>query len=159
MSFKCSQTVACVVGSQVPNIALNPTLDGIQNAINSTAKAILQVRAHLGRLSGHCMQATWVRVMPVDEQPATCLSKELTTQMCLLQASNRLRCWGMVNGPPTYHDLIARDKEVVKSVLLLTGSIEHIKQQVAEYLAKFDKYSFLWTQDLQVWVCCAYVQA
>lgn len=56
----------------------------------------------------------------------------------------------MVNGPPTYHDLIARDKEVVKSVLLLTGSIEHIKQQVAEYLAKFDKYSFLWTQDLQV---------
>lgn len=67
-----------------------------------------------------------------------------------LQASSRLRCWGMVNGPPTYHDLIARDKEVVKSVLLLTGSIEHIKQQVAEYLAKFDKYSFLWTQDLQV---------
>jgi hypothetical protein len=55
-----------------------------------------------------------------------------------------------VNGPPTYHDLIARDKEVVKSVLLLTGSIEHIKQQVAEYLATFDKYSFLWTQDLQV---------
>jgi dynein heavy chain len=67
-----------------------------------------------------------------------------------MQASNRLRCWGMVNGPPTYHDLIARDKEVVKSVLLLTGSIEHIKQQVAEYLANFDKYSFLWTQDLQV---------
>lgn len=56
----------------------------------------------------------------------------------------------MVNGPPTYHDLIARDKEVVKSVLLLTGSIEHIKQQVAEYLGRFDKYSFLWTQDLQV---------
>jgi len=56
----------------------------------------------------------------------------------------------MVNGPPTYYDLIARDKEVVKSVLLLTGSVEVIKQQVAEYLAKFDKYSFLWTQDLQV---------
>lgn len=99
--------MVCAASQQVPNIALNPTLDGIQNAINSTAKAILQ-------------------------------------------ASNRLRCWGMVNGPPTYHDLIARDKEVVKSVLLLTGSIEHIKKQVAEYLAKFDKYSFLWTQDLQV---------
>lgn len=56
----------------------------------------------------------------------------------------------MVNGPPTYHDLIARDKQVVKSVLLLTGSVEVIKQQVAEYLAKFDKYAFLWTQDLQV---------
>lgn len=56
----------------------------------------------------------------------------------------------MINGPPTYYDLIARDKEVVKSVLLLTGSVEGVKQQVAEYLSNFDKYSFLWTQSLQV---------
>jgi hypothetical protein len=28
---------------QLPNITLNPTLDGIQDAVNSTAKAILQV--------------------------------------------------------------------------------------------------------------------
>lgn len=28
---------------QLPNITLNPTLDGIQEAINTTAKAILQV--------------------------------------------------------------------------------------------------------------------
>ena len=56
----------------------------------------------------------------------------------------------MSNGPPTYYDLIARDKEVVKVVLLLTGSIEGTKQQVAEYVRGFEKYKFLWTQDLQV---------
>lgn len=83
----------------------------------------------------------------------TLCPSQCNQRICCLgcsQASGKLRCWGMVNGPPTYYDLIARDKEVVKSVLLLTGSVETVKQQVAEYLAKFDKYSFLWTQDLQV---------
>jgi hypothetical protein len=68
----------------------------------------------------------------------------------ILSTSKKLRCWGMSNGPPTYYDLIARDKEVVKVVLLLTGSIEGTKQQVAEYVRGFEKYKFLWTQDLQV---------
>lgn len=70
-----------------------------------------------------------------------------------MQASRQLRCWGMIGGPPTYYDLIARDKEVVKSVLLLTGSVEGVKQQVAEYLSHFDKYAFLWKQSLQVRRC------
>lgn len=56
----------------------------------------------------------------------------------------------MINGPATYYDLIAQDKQVVKSVLLLTGSVEGIKQQVADYLSNFDKYSFLWKESLQV---------
>jgi hypothetical protein len=47
------------------------------------------------------------------------------------QASKRLRCWGQpAGGPATFHEMIARDKEVVKSVLLLTGSVEGIKNQV-----------------------------
>jgi hypothetical protein len=53
-------------------------------------------------------------------------------RMCgaLLQASKKLRCWGQgPGGPATFHDMIARDKEVVKSVLLLTGSVEGIKHQ------------------------------
>jgi hypothetical protein len=48
-----------------------------------------------------------------------------------LQTSKRLRCWGQPPGGPTaYHEMIAKDKEVVKSVLLLTGSVEGIKSQV-----------------------------
>ena len=40
--------------------------------------------------------------------------------------------------------------QVVKAVLLLTGSVEGIKAQVSEYIGTFDRYKFLWTQDLQV---------
>lgn len=49
----------------------------------------------------------------------------------------------------SYYDLITKDKEVVKGVLLLTGSIEGTKQQVAAYTAQFNQYSFLWKDDLQ----------
>lgn len=76
---------------KVPNVSMNPTLEEIQEAINTTAKKILGT-------------------------------------------SKKLRCWGMSHGPATYYDLIARDKEVVKVVLLLTGSVEGTKQQVSNHL-------------------------
>ncbi|KIZ06068.1 Dynein gamma chain, flagellar outer arm [Monoraphidium neglectum] len=82
---------------------------------------------------------------------------DVDVELKVPNASKKLRCWGQgPGGPATFHDMIARDKEVVKSVLLLTGSVEGIKHQaggaaesVSDYIATFDKYKFLWTQDLQ----------
>jgi hypothetical protein len=161
--------------SQLPNITLNPTLDGIQDAVNSTAKAILQVNPqpaicccwcvlaarpqqlfmqpqsiHIPAACCRCLDC--VSCLATPRPVAACTAYKCFSQahLCCLQASRQLRCWGMISGPPTYYDLIARDKEVVKSVLLLTGSVEGVKQQVAEYLSHFDKYAFLWKQSLQV---------
>jgi dynein heavy chain len=74
---------------KVPDVAMNPTLEEIQGAINSTAKQVLAV-------------------------------------------SKSLPCWGSKESVATYYELIAKDKEVVKAVLLLTGSVEGIKQQVGQ---------------------------
>ena len=41
-------------------------------------------------------------------------------------------------------DELARDKEIVKMVLLLTGSVEGAKRQVFEYLETFSRYDWLW---------------
>jgi dynein heavy chain len=144
----------------VPNIALNPTLDGIQQVVNQTAKAILQASGRL-RCWGHVIgPATYVgtgaRVMSGLPRPALCDHMHCTHTGCHPSC-----CCTHTTHPHThththththnrYYDLIARDKEVVKSVLLLTGTVEGVKQQVAEYLGFFDKYAFLWTQDLQV---------
>ena len=56
--------------------------------------------------------------------------------------------WSGKAGATTYYDMIARDKEIVKVVLLLTGSIEGTKESVLEYISSFDKYKFLWQKDL-----------
>eukprot|EP00898_Chlorokybus_atmophyticus_P005691 jgi/Chlat1/6122/Chrsp409S05665 len=78
-----------------------------------------------------------------------------TTAKKVLRCSSELAAWGIdgintTSGPRgTFYDLIAADKEIVKSVLLLTGSIEGAKNQVSTYISTFSKYDFLWKRDLQ----------
>lgn len=91
-----------------------------------------------------CMNPTLEEIQAAINQ---CAKKVLTI-------SKQLPAWGMDN-VATYHEMIAGDKEVVKAVLRLTGSVEGIKTQVGEYIRTFDKYDFLWKEDLQVRVCPA----
>ena len=66
----------------------------------------------------------------------------------ILSCGKQLQVWSGKAGAATYYDMIARDKEIVKVVLLLTGSIEGTKESVLEYISSFDKYKFLWQKDL-----------
>ena len=69
----------------------------------------------------------------------------------MLGCAKHLKMWGRdATAPPTFYELISRDKEIVKVVLLLTGSIEGAKQGVLDYTATFDKFAFLWRTDLAV---------
>ena len=65
----------------------------------------------------------------------------------ILRVSKQLIVWSTpeaVAANATIFDEIARDKEIVKMVLLLTGSVEGAKRQVFEYLEKFLQYDWLW---------------
>eukprot|EP00854_Cymbomonas_tetramitiformis_P002070 gene2070-2767_t len=70
----------------------------------------------------------------------------------LLKVSSSIEMWGQsdVGGKKrTFHEVIAKDKEVMKVLLLLTGSIKGLKNQVWTYIDGFNKYSVLWKKDLQ----------
>lgn len=84
---------------KVPNVSMNPSLDEIQEAINSCAKKILAT-------------------------------------------SQSLPCWGMPD-VDTFYEFIACDKEIVKSILRLTGSVEGIKHQV-QHVATCDYMGRIW---------------
>lgn len=45
--------------------------------------------------------------------------------------------------------MIAQDKEIVKVILLLTGSIQGTRNKVQEFLSDFKKYEWLWTNVIQ----------
>jgi len=45
-----------------------------------------------------------------------------------------------------FYDWIAMDKEIVKVILLLTGSIQGTKNNVIKFLDSFGEYSWLWTR-------------
>lgn len=68
----------------------------------------------------------------------------------VLAAGRNLKVWGGdPKAAPTYDCMIAQDKEIVKVVLLLAGSIEGTKHGIKEYVSTFEQYSFLWQRDLQ----------
>ena len=72
----------------------------------------------------------------------------------VLRCSKRIYRWGQnrkddLSRLDSFHQLIAQDKEIVKMVLLLTGSVEGTKNKVHEHLDQFIRYAFLWKTDKQ----------
>jgi dynein heavy chain len=48
----------------------------------------------------------------------------------------------------TFYEMIAIDKEIVKVILLLTGSIQGTRNKVSDFLASFKDFKKLWTDDI-----------
>jgi len=72
----------------------------------------------------------------------------------VLKCSKRICQWGQdrtqdISKLLTFHSLIAQDREIVKVVLLLTGSVEGTKKQVQDFLQSFMQYKDLWCLDKQ----------
>lgn len=44
--------------------------------------------------------------------------------------------------------MIAQDKEIVKVIILLTGSIQGTRNKINEFLSKFSKFEWLWTKSI-----------
>lgn len=49
----------------------------------------------------------------------------------------------------SFYNLIARDTEIMKVILLLTGSIEGTKNKVKDFKSKFTQFEWLWKKDMQ----------
>lgn len=47
-----------------------------------------------------------------------------------------------------FYDWIAKDKEIVKVILLLTGSIQGTKNAVNTFVESFEEYQWLWTTNI-----------
>jgi len=65
----------------------------------------------------------------------------------VLVCSKKLYNWDQEKKPiherETFHEMIATDKEIVKVILLLTGSIEGARNNVNRFLTAFDDYKWL----------------
>jgi dynein heavy chain, axonemal len=70
----------------------------------------------------------------------------------ILSVSRSVWDWGQQGLPEeqrrSFFDLITRDIEVVRVVLLLTGSLQSLRLRASAYLTNFDRFSWLWEQDI-----------
>eukprot|EP00756_Hemistasia_phaeocysticola_P037127 Hpha_TRINITY_DN16680_c2_g13::TRINITY_DN16680_c2_g13_i1::g.182388::m.182388/K10408/DNAH; dynein heavy chain, axonemal len=68
----------------------------------------------------------------------------------VLKCSKFISPWqGVGDGGESFFEKIAKNKEIVKVVLLLTGGIHGLKKQVMDYLNSFKRYEYLWNLDKQ----------
>ncbi|CAM39085.2 putative dynein heavy chain [Leishmania braziliensis MHOM/BR/75/M2904] len=76
---------------------------------------------------------------------------QLTINQCataVLSCSKYMTRWHYFDEEgASFYEEIARNREVVKVVLLLTGSVHGLKKQVMEYLGHFCKYEAIWKED------------
>jgi dynein heavy chain len=71
----------------------------------------------------------------------------------VLRCSKNLYTWNQkdrVEGKrETLYSMIAKDREIVKVILLLTGSIQGAKNIVNNFLQSFDKFAWLWKEKIK----------
>jgi dynein heavy chain len=69
-----------------------------------------------------------------------------------LKSTKRVQNWNQKDIPEDqrepFYDWIAKDKEIVKVILLLTGSIQGTKNNVKKFLDSFERYNWLWRQKI-----------
>ena len=69
----------------------------------------------------------------------------------MLKSTRKVQLWFQKDQPEDerepFYNWIAKDKEIVKVILLLTGSIQGTKNNVNRFLDSFGKYSWLWTKN------------
>jgi dynein heavy chain len=68
----------------------------------------------------------------------------------VLKSTKQVQNWNQQHLPEDqrepFYDWIAKDKEIVKVILLLTGSIQGTKNKVTEFLDRFSVYKWLWNE-------------
>lgn len=70
----------------------------------------------------------------------------------MLRCSKTLYNWdhqsGETDKKQSLYEMIAQDKEIVKVILLLTGSIQGTKNKINDFLSKFNKFEWLWKKSI-----------
>lgn len=105
----------------VPRVQLHPLLDEIQLAINKAAQTILSCSKELLDWGQSDFTAGGGTISGINATGA---------------AANA--------GKVTFFDRITKDIEIVRVVLLLTGSVQGLRNNVTEYLGSFKKHEWLW---------------
>ena len=125
----------------------NAALDTIKSRVSSRSLAnFLQIDAPIFEVNIE-LTATGAMMNPTLTEIQTAIN---ACSRAVLSCSRTLLVWedddGFASGKKVY-DVISRHRDIVRIVLLLTGSVEGVKRQVTEYIHSLCKYDYLWRND------------
>ena len=133
----------------------NALLHATQNSLNSMKYRVCgSSKAGSSKLNPFFevdiqLSGTEVRLNPSLEEIQKAINKAATA---VLRCSKTLYNWDQQNTEDdkkqSLYEMIAQDKEIVKVILLLTGSIQGTKNKIFEFLSKFNKFEWLWKDSI-----------
>ncbi|NXK51034.1 DYH8 protein, partial [Chauna torquata] len=129
----------------IPNVVMVPSLDDIQQAINRMIQLILEVsrgvaqwgQKHLQKSSLKAELGTH-RVSSVGFGLSGKLAKKEEKRVEDVVLKKKLR---------NFYSGVAEHEDVSKLVVLLSSSVNYIREVASEALQDFQKYKVLWTED------------
>ena len=107
-------------------IRLSPTVDEIQTAINGGAIAVLKCSK---------MVVAWDTVT-------------IPRNIQIIMNPN-LPPVKATDSRGSFYDRVAQDREILKTVLLLQGSIQSARDQCTDYFKQFLEFQWLWADDIE----------
>uniref|UniRef100_A0A8C2TFR5 Dynein axonemal heavy chain 8 n=1 Tax=Coturnix japonica TaxID=93934 RepID=A0A8C2TFR5_COTJA len=117
----------------IPNAVMVPTLDDMQQAINRMIQLILDVSRGVAQWGQkHLLKSS---LKASSAKGAGKLAKKEETED------------GMKRKPRNFYSGVAESEDVSKSVVLLSSSMNSIREIASEALQEFQKYEVLWTED------------
>lgn len=112
---------------------------GKRNAPKQVLKPFFEVDVHL--------EVDTCTLKPTLEEVQSAINRAASH---VLKSTKSVQNWNQKDMPEDqrepFYDWIAKDKEIVKVILLLTGSIQGTKNNVKKFLDSFEKYDSLWKQ-------------
>eukprot|EP00820_Chromera_velia_P029268 Cvel_12266.t1-p1 / transcript=Cvel_12266.t1 / gene=Cvel_12266 / organism=Chromera_velia_CCMP2878 / gene_product=Dynein gamma chain, flagellar outer arm, putative / transcript_product=Dynein gamma chain, flagellar outer arm, putative / location=Cvel_scaffold794:55107-67642(+) / protein_length=1727 / sequence_SO=supercontig / SO=protein_coding / is_pseudo=false len=114
------------------SVRLSPSIDAVQDAVNKAALALLKCSKNVRAWDTHTIPRAVIAArkgVDVIHLPADAASP--------------------AKRGPSFYDRIAQDKEILKVLLLLTGSVQSARTESSRYLDTFEDYHWLWRDSVQ----------
>lgn len=130
----------------IPQVSLKPSIEDIQNTVNTIVQRILAVHKHVnqwGQVSTKSLGAPSTSKLAAQSKVLSPTSPiELAQASAVLANSSANR-----GAPGTFFKLISEHKDIAKLVSVLSSTISSAKGLVNQSLDRFKVYEHLWTLD------------
>ncbi|KAK5862597.1 hypothetical protein PBY51_017975 [Eleginops maclovinus] len=139
----------------IPNIAMVPALEEVQQALNRAVECVVSVSKGVGqwskeRISKRKMNERRMAALKQDSSESES-EDGATTYRSLADGSTSDISASVIQAIPfqarNYHKSVSENKEIVKLVSVLSTSISSTKKEVMTALDRFSRYHHIWRKD------------
>ncbi|XP_040468168.1 dynein heavy chain 8, axonemal [Falco naumanni] len=128
-----------------PNVVMVPSLDEIQQAVNRMIQLILEVSRGVAQWGQRHLQNSRLQAESSTQQVSS--AGFGSPQKVAKEGEKGAEDVIVIRKLRNFYSVVAEHEDISKLVLLLSSSVNSIREVASEVLQDFQKYKVLWTED------------